>query len=185
MKQRLEHLPMGLAAMSCSPTARTASASAAAWLALLPIRCCDTTDRSSSAVWRAAACDPSTFLPANTDTQRHKHTRATAIESDREGRGEAAAYRRLSLRTKSLTSGCTSGMAESAVGTPGDGGGIRSELGRIGSERRLRGVRVFRQGRGAELTLKKPRHFTNLELGPRDTLGHFCVGTKEYIWGKK
>jgi len=123
MKQRFKHLPTGLAAMSCSPTARTASASAAAWLALLTIRCCDTTDRSSSAVCRATACDPSTFLPPNTDTQRHKHTRATAIESEGEGRGEAAAYRRLSLRTKSLTSGCTSGMAESAVGTPGDGRG--------------------------------------------------------------
>ena len=109
---------MGLAAMSCSPTARTASASAAAWLALLPIRCCDTTDRRSSAVWRATACEPSTFL-----TSHHRYALESAHQSNGDGigwggRGEAAAYRRLSLRTKSLTSGCTSGMAARAKGNP-------------------------------------------------------------------
>jgi len=87
----------------------------------------------------------------------NQRTRATAKESDWEGRGEAAAYRRLSLRTKSLTSGCTSGMAACAKANPkemrrgsdfGWGSAARSKLG---------GVRVFRGGRGRELTPTAPR----------------------------
>lgn len=59
------------------------------------------------------------------------------------------------------------------MGTP-RAGGVRN-WGRIGGERRLRGVRVFRQGGGGELTLKKARDFTNSEFGPRDA----------FVWSKR
>jgi hypothetical protein len=59
------------------------------------------------------------------------------------------------------------------VGTPRTGG-IRN-WGRIGGERRLRGVRVFHRGGGGELTLKKARDFTNSEFGPRDA----------FVWSKR
>ena len=72
---------------------------------------------------------PPPFWPVTTDMHWNQRTRATAKESDWEGRGEAAAYRRLSLRTKSLTSGCTSGMAARAKGNPRRWGGVRIWVG--------------------------------------------------------
>lgn len=144
---------MGLAAMSCSPTPRTASASAAAWL-VLPIRCCDTTDRSSSAVCRATAWDPSTLLPRTTPTppraRQHAKRPIEANEKRRERQGGSSAYRRLSLRTNSLTSGCTSGMAASGGGGPD----------------RRRGVRVFGEQKGNERDMLSTtvRKFYNLVL---------------------
>jgi hypothetical protein len=64
------------------------------------------------------ATPPPSCHPTQTRNAKHTTATATVIESDGEGRREAAAYRRLSLRTKSLTSGCTSGMAE-GVGDAG------------------------------------------------------------------
>ena len=54
-------LPTGFAAISCSPTAFTASMRAPAWL-VQGILCWDMTDRSNSAVCLAVACDPSILL---------------------------------------------------------------------------------------------------------------------------
>ena len=54
-------LPMGLAAINFSPTSLTASMRAAGWFVCGSFDC-DITERSNSAVSRAVAREPSTFL---------------------------------------------------------------------------------------------------------------------------